>query len=117
MSALLLGGCFFLLLAIFGVQVARFALALEEPVKKKELLYKRVLKAVGVVEDLTVASWKYLADTKPSIMEIKLSDGTVWHGQEIWWWDPVTRRDPPKGYNEFLCELRVQIERKLLRAV
>ena len=111
MSALLLGGCFFLLLAIFGVQVARFALALEDPVKK-EPLHKRLFKA-----NLTLVSWEYVSDTKPAEMEIKLSDGTVWRGQETWWWDPVTKKNPPEGYNEFLCELRDQIERKLLRVV
>lgn len=126
MSALFLGGCFFLLLAIFGVQTARFALALEEPVKKREPVHRRVLRAMGIIEDLTLVSWKY-ASEDPGIwdgglhslaeMEITLSDGTVWCGQEQWWWDKTTRTNPPEDYNDFLCELRAQIESNLLRAV
>ncbi len=72
MTTLLVAGCFFLLLAIFGVEVARYVQTLPKPTRAKSE------EKLG----LQVLDWRRHDEGQYSVL---LSDGTVWQGRSRWW--------------------------------
>lgn len=102
MTLLFSAGCFFLLCAIFGVQLAKFALKAETS-KKGEVPGTEPNKNPV----LRVLDWHRHSDGTYSVV---LDDDTSWQGQNRWWWSSTTHFNVPCSHIVFLEGFYIQAE-------